>query len=107
MKIYDKYEDSPSVQYINAQYWNTAEGGIGTEENGTKLDLSFLVPISGSETDNFNTMIGTGEYPEILDLSVSSESPQAMHENGVLMDITELWKSTCQTTWRVWRQTRN
>ena len=86
---YDKYEDSPSVQYINAQYWNTAEGGIGTEENGTKLDLSFLVPISGSETDNFNTMIGTGEYPEILDLSVSSESPQAMHENGVLMDITE------------------
>lgn len=47
------------------------------------------MPVTGSESDNFNTMIGTGEYPEILDLARSSESPQAMYENGVLMDITE------------------
>ncbi len=86
---YDSYDDSPSVQYINSQYWDVEKGGIGTEENGRKLNFSFLVPIAGSEMDNFNTMIGTGEYPEILDLSASSETPQAMHDNGVLMDITE------------------
>jgi hypothetical protein len=88
-QYYEKYEDNPAVQFINQQYWNVKDGGIGTEETGRKLNFSYLVPITGSEADNFNTMIGTGEYPEILDLARSSESPQAMHENGVLMDITE------------------
>ena len=53
------------------------------------MNLSYMVPISGSELENFNTMIGTGEYPEIVDLAYSIESPHALYENGVLMDITE------------------
>ena len=88
-QYYETYEQSPVAQFVNAQYWDVENGGIGTAENGTQLDLSFLVPIAGSESDNFNTMIGTGEYPEIMDLSFSSDSPQALYENGVLMDITE------------------
>lgn len=86
---YETYEESPSVQYINQQYWDIENGGIGTAENGVKLNFSYLVPITGTESDNFNTMMSTGEYPEILDLAYSSESPQAMHDNGVVMDITE------------------
>ncbi len=88
-EFYEYYEQSPVAQYVNQQYWDVENGGIGTEETGRKLELSYLVPVTGSESDNFNTMIGTGEYPEILDLARSSESPQAMYENGVLMDITE------------------
>ena len=88
-QYYETYEQSPVAQFVNAQYWDVENGGIGTAENGTQLDLSFLVPIAGSESDNFNTMIGTGDYPEIMDLSFSSDSPQALYENGVLMDITE------------------
>jgi len=77
------------VQYVNQKYWNTKDGGIGTKETGRQLNLSYMVPISGSELENFNTMIGTGEYPEIVDLAYSIESPHALYENGVLMDITE------------------
>ncbi len=86
---YDDYKDSPVVQFINSQYWDVENGGIGTEETGRKLDLSFLVPIAGSEGENFSTMISTGEYPEILDLNGSTENAQSLYESGILMDITE------------------
>ncbi len=88
-EYYETYEETAVAQFINQQYWNVKDGGIGTEENGRQLKFSYLVPITGSESDNFNTMMGTGEYPEILDLVVSSESPQALVESGILMDITE------------------
>lgn len=90
---YENYEDSPSVQYVSAQYWDVENGGIGTAESGRKLDLSFLVPITGNELENFNTMLATGEYPEIISLVVSSETPRALHESGILMDITEYVES--------------
>lgn len=88
-EYYDDYADNTAVQFINQQYWDSVNGGIGTEEAGRKLNFSFLVPVTGSEMENFNTMIGTGEYPDILSLAMSSESPEALYENGVLMDITE------------------
>ena len=71
-EYYETYEETAVAQFINQQYWNVKDGGIGTEENGRQLKFSYLVPITGSESDNFNTMMGTGEYPEILDLVVSS-----------------------------------
>ena len=88
-EYYETYEQSPVAQYVNQQYWDSTTGGIGTEETGRKLEFSYLVPITGSESENFNTMIGTGEYPELIDLTRSSESAQMLYENGVLMDITE------------------
>lgn len=86
---YENYDESPVVQYVNQQYWDIENGGIGTEENGIRLHLSFLTPITGEEVSNFNTMIATGEYPEIFVLHAATESPQAMYESGVLMDVTE------------------
>ena len=88
-QFYEDYDDCAVAQWVQAQYWDTENGGIGTEETGRKIDFSYVVPIAGSENDNFNTMIGTGEYPEIMDLAVSTESPQTLHENGIVMDITE------------------
>jgi hypothetical protein len=86
---YTEYEDNPVAQYVNQQYWDVENGGIGTEETGRKLDFSFIAPVRGSESENFNTMIGTEEYPEIIDLSAATDSPQTMCENGILMDLTE------------------
>ena len=83
-EFYERYEDCVTAQWIRSQSWDVQNGGISEEDTGRKLDFSYLVPIAGSENENFNTMIGTGEYPEIMDLVVSSESPQAMYENGVL-----------------------
>ena len=88
-EYYEDYDDNPIAQYVQAQYWDSEKGGIGTEDSGKQLDFSYVVPITGSEQDNFNTMISTGEYPEIVDLAVASDSAQTLYENGIAMDITE------------------
>lgn len=92
-QYYEDYEETSVAQFINQQYWDTENGGVGTEGSGTKIELSFLAPITGSENDNFNTMISTGEYPEIIDMVIAADSPQTMYEEGILMDITE-WVET-------------
>lgn len=86
---YNDYEESVVIQWLNNQYWDKENLTLGTEDKGTKLNLSFQVPIMGAEKDNFNTMIATGEYPEIINLSLSNESPYQLYQDGVLMDITE------------------
>ncbi len=88
-KYYENYEDNPVAQYVAAQYWDSENGGIGTKDSGTQLKLSYQVPVTGSESDNFNTMLSTGEYPEIMSLMMSNESPQSLCESGILMEITE------------------
>ncbi len=86
---YEDYEDSPVVQYVNQQYWDIENGGIAEEGNGNRLHLSFLTPITGEERNNFNTMLSTGDYPEMFVLHAATESPQAMCESGILMEVTE------------------
>ena len=86
--FYSQYEDNPIIQWLNAQYWDTENKTLGSEGNGTKLSLSFQVPLHGSEAENFNTMISTGDYPEMMDLS-SAGTPRSLCEDGVLIEITE------------------
>ena len=86
---YDDYEDNPAVEWLNQQYWDTENGGLGTEEDGTPLKFTFQVPISGSETDNFNTMMSTGEYTDVIDLAMSTDTAATMVDEGTLLDITD------------------
>ncbi len=83
---YTDYNDAAAVQYIEAQTWDTENGGIG---EGKSLDFDFLVPVAGSETDNFNTLISTGDYPELLDLAATTQNAVSMVEDGILMEITD------------------
>ena len=92
---YDDYEDNPAIQWLNQQYWDSSTGGLGTEENGTNIQFTFQVPITGSESDNFSTMIGTGEYTDIIDLSQATDTPEMMANEGVLLDITEYVEQWC------------
>ena len=85
---YTDYDDNPCVQWINHQTWDIENGGIAEDGEGEQLTLTFQAPIAGSEQDNFNTMMSTGEYPEIIDLNVA-ESAETLVEEGVLVDITE------------------
>ena len=86
---YDDYEDNPAVEWLNQQYWDIENGGLGTKEDGTPLKFTFQVPISGSETDNFNTMMSTGEYTDIIDLAMSTDTAATMVHEGTLLDITD------------------
>lgn len=74
---YMSYEDNPAVKYLET-----------LEFNGKKVDLSFVIPISGSERDNFNTLLATDEYTHIMDMSFSPNSPIELLEDDVIWDLT-------------------
>lgn len=85
---YEKYEDNPAVQWLNQQYWDVENHTLGDKDNGENIKFTFVAPIAGSEGDNFNTMVSTEEYTDIMDLCQAG-SKDALVEDGVLMDITE------------------
>ena len=87
--FYQSYEENPAAQWLNNQKWDSETGTYTSDGSGTKLDMSYMVPAAGTESDNFNTMIATGSYPEIIDLSFANDSPKQLYEDGVLIEITE------------------
>ena len=86
---YTDYDDNPCVQWINHQTWDIENGGIAEDGEGEQLTLTFQAPIAGSEQDNFNTMMSTGEYSDVIDLSMSTDTAATLVEEGVLLDITD------------------
>ena len=85
---YDEYDDNPAVQWLNQQTWDVENHTRSADGSGESLKFTFQSPIAGSEQDNFNTMISTESYPDIIDLTYAG-SKESLVEDGVLMDITE------------------
>lgn len=77
---YTTYEENPAVQYALSKTW-------GEEEK--TLDIEFWVPPAGTATDNYATMINSGDLPDVMDLSVADPVAN-MYEAGYVMDLTEL-----------------
>lgn len=77
---YLDYEENPALQYALSKTY-------GPEEKTVEID--FWVPPSGSAADNYSTMIGSGDLPDVLDASIS-DPITVMWETGLIMDLTEL-----------------
>ena len=77
---YDNYRDNPVVNYMLTKTWGP--------ENKT-MDLEFQIPVSGSEKDNFNTLLATGEYPDLMDLTIYQGSVAGLYNEGIALDITD------------------
>ena len=75
---YDSYDENPVVKYLETLTYN---------EN--RIDLHFLTPVAGSELDNFNTLLATEEYADIMDMSYSTVSAKELHEDGYIYDLTD------------------
>ncbi len=73
------YNENPSIKYL-----------LSKEYNGNKLDIDFKTMVAGSESDQFQTMISTGEYYDILDVVYSGYSVETLYEMGIALDLTEL-----------------
>ena len=76
---YTDYADNPVMQYLTSQTWG---------EEDKKVDIEFWVPAAGTAADSYSTMMGSGDYPDILDCSIS-DSPKIMYEEGVILDLTD------------------
>ena len=81
---YDDYDDNPI-----ATYWTSLEWDADGDGEGTTLDIDFWSPTAGSERDYVNTLLSTGEYPDIMPLTFSSEGASEMYEEGMVLDLTE------------------
>lgn len=81
---YTDYNENPGIEYLESLPYGTDEKG-----NENYIDLSFYIPVSGSEADNFNTLIATGDYMDVMDLSAYSGKATDLYEEGVALDITE------------------
>ena len=77
---YTDYRKNPAINYLLSKSWGS--------ENKT-IDLEFMIPAAGSEKDNCVTLIATGEYPDIMDLSVYPGSITELYQDGIALDITE------------------
>lgn len=75
---YTDYKENPVLQYVMGKKW-------GAEEKS--VDIEFWTPPAGSESDNYSTMMTSGDYPDILDGAIS-DSPKNMYEDGIILDLT-------------------
>ncbi len=74
---YMSYDDNPAIKYLET-----------LDFNGKKIDFKFMVPVSGSERDNFNTLLMTEEYAKIFDMSYCTSTPGEMCTDGMIWDLT-------------------
>lgn len=63
---------------------------LSKEYNGNTLSLDFKTLVAGSESDQYQTMISTGEYYDVLDTNYSAYSVETLYNMGVALDLTEL-----------------
>ena len=77
---YPNYNDNPAIQYLNTKTWGS---------DNKKIALDFIVPVAGQEKDNSVTLISTGEYPDIMDLSAYPGTITELYNDGIALDITE------------------
>lgn len=78
--FYAEYEDNPVIQYITQNY----------EFNGKKINFDFFTAPPGGEKEDFNNLMSTGSYCDVMSLSMSSMSTTEMLQEGMIQDLTEL-----------------
>lgn len=71
-KYYGSYNENPVVSYLNEKF---------------NCTLEFQQPPMGSEQDQFNLMLGTGEYTDVFEITYSQDSVAVLYEDGVIRDL--------------------
>jgi len=80
---YATYDKNPAIEYLTSRTWGLDENG-----NDVKIELEFIIPIAGSEQENYNTLLATGEYPDIMQV-VAATPVTDLYEEGIALDISE------------------
>ena len=80
----DSYGEVPPLQYAVSKEWDPDGNG-----NTRKINLEVLTPPAGSEADFANTLVSTGEYPDVMNIQIMSMSASEMYDDGMTLDITD------------------
>lgn len=81
---FDEYQDAPCLQYVLSKDWDPDGNG-----NTRKIGLTVLTPPGGGEADYANTLVATGDYPDVMNIQIMSMSAAEMYDEGMALDITE------------------
>lgn len=71
---YSSYSDNPVVQYLNKKF---------------NVTLTYEQPAAGTESDSLSLMFGTGQYTDMINVSMYTGSISELYEDGVIIDIAE------------------
>lgn len=74
--VYNDYGENPFIQYLEKRF---------------DINLEFTTPMLGKELEDFNKLIGSGSYPDIMDLSFYTDSIALLYDDGygAAMDLTQ------------------
>ncbi len=78
---YSNYNENPGVEYMLKKTWATESGDV-------KIAIDFMVPVTGSQTDNFNTLLATDGYTDIMELTYNHTPLVDLYADGIIMDLT-------------------
>ncbi len=77
---YDAYDKNPGIEYLLSKTW-------GPENKS--VELEFFIPVSGAQQENFNTLLSTGDYPDMMSSTMYTGSFIDLYEQGIIIDLTE------------------
>ena len=79
---YSDYKENPVVQYSLLQTY------MGENGKETKIDVDYSIPATGTAKDNLNTLISTGDYMDVMDMSLFTGSVEDLYHQGMVQDLT-------------------
>ena len=84
LRVYMKDSSGKSLDFNEIAGYKAAFEKLG-------VNVEFIIPATGSEADQFNLMIASGEYPDIIlwDFSSTPMSLPELVNSGVLIDMDE------------------
>lgn len=77
--FYTDYNDNPVMKYLKDRTWG---------DNQSKVAFNFWVPPAGTAVDNFSTMVGSGDYADVIQNTIGDSAINS-YTSGLSMDITE------------------
>jgi maltose-binding protein MalE len=84
---YNDYADNPAIRYMTKfKKW-------GVDKN-VNISLKYQIPATGSQLSSINTMIGSGDYTDIIDAAYYKQIGTIgdLYKDGVILDLTDYVK---------------
>ncbi len=77
--FYTDYSENPVMRYLKDTTWG---------ESKTRIAFEYWIPPAGTASDNFSTMVGSGDYADVIQNTIGDTAINS-YTSGLSMDITE------------------
>jgi hypothetical protein len=81
---YTDYSQNPVINYLtNYKKWGP--------NKDTEVSFDFQTPAAGSQVSSINTIVGSGDYPDIIDTSYYKQigTVDDLYNQGAILDLTD------------------